>query len=868
MPSCRHALALALALGCVGELSSVAIAQGEPLYPAVDLPPAIEVAADESPAPAPPASPLVQATDGGFDATQFTPSLNLDVRDLDGDGHLDGTWLLDGVRVWHGRGDGRFDSGSFHETALPSSSQILGQWADADADGDLDAVYLTYEQTEVFFDQGGGRFVSSGPQTIPGDNDFNFNSWTAGFVDGDALVDIVARNYHVTPGAKVQVLHGLGGGAFSAPFTVATTAGTVTETALPDLDADGRTDIVSFVDNNPTFRLRSWLQPAEGTFISVSNVLTPGYVFRLEARDMTGDGLADVIAFGLDQAWLYVGDGTGVLPLVPVTLPGVRHDALFLDVDLDGLTDVLQTSGSVPFGPEALLARIDGSLSAPVRTRHGTDVLGVGDFDGDGVLDLWSVQAALRGRGDGSFEVPLNFAIDDGSTESPRVIALSDFDEDGVLDVITTGFPYVTLSAPGGAWDPPHLVAAYFGVAVAAGDIDGDGHADLVSSRPVLGGTDVWRGLGNGQFHEQAPLIFSPGENTGIGIGEFGGTGGADVVGSTDGRVRVRLGSGDFTFGAERQTALPLPSNDPWLVVRDLDRDGLDDLLVSQSSGLYSLRCLGNGLFAPPVGVSPTTFQLSFADLDGDGDEDLLASQGNGVTALLADGTGGFAPAPFAGVTVATQARGTAVADVDGDGWLDLAVGHFWAWSLFRGVPGGGWETQPLDVFDLSGTGEILRFVDANSDGAPDLIAVGANPDFGSFDDTIGLTLALHRQGRWEDLGFGLAGATAPYLWPSGSLQAGSPVRFVLRDAQPGEFAVLVIGLAELHLAFKGGVLVPAPHLLVTLGPVNPAGVTLLTATWPAMVPPGTRLWVQGWIPDAGAPVGLAASNAVAGTSP
>jgi len=867
MSQFRQVFAYGLSLGVLGVLASVALAQGEPLYPAVDLPPAIEIAADEGPAPNPTASTDAQATDGGFDATQFTPSPNLDVRDVDGDGALDGTWLLDGVRAWRGHGDGRFDTGTFQETSLGSTSQILGQWADADGDGDLDAVYLTFEHTEVFFDQGGGQFVSSGAQTIPGDNDFNFNSWTAGFVDGDALVDIVVRNYHFTPGAKLQILYGLGGGAFSAPVDIASTAGLVTEIALPDLDGDGRTDVVAFVDNNPTFRLRTWLQPSAGTFASVSNIIAPGYISRLEARDMTGDGLADVIAFGIDQTWLYVGDASGVLP-APVTLPGVRRDALFVDIDLDGLTDVLQTSGSVPFGPEALLARPDGSLSAPVKTLHGTDVLGAGDFDGDGRLDLWSVQAALPGRGDGSFAVPLNFAIDDGSTESPRQVALADFDEDGVLDVITTNFPYLTLSTAGGAWEPPKLVAAYFGVAVATGDLDADGHVDVVSSRPFLGGTDVWRGLGNGFLHEMPELIFSPGQNGGIGIGQFGSSPAGDVVASTDGIVRVRLGFGDFTFGAERQTALPAPSSDPWLVVRDLDGDGLDDLLVSQSSGVYSLRCLGNGLFAAPQLLTGAASQLSFADLDDDGDGDLLASQGSGVTALLADGTGGFAPAPFPGVTTVSAARGTAVADVDGDGWLDLAVGHQWAWSLFRGVPGGGWEAETLDVFDLSGTGYLLRFLDANADGAPDLLAVGANPDFGSFDDEIGLTLALHRQGRWEDLGFGLTGATAPYLWPSGSLQAGTPVRFVLREAPPGELAVLVFGLAELHLAFKGGVLVPAPHLLLTIGPVSGAGVAQLAATWPANVPSGTRLWVQGWIPDVGAPAGLAASNAVVGTSP
>jgi hypothetical protein len=76
------------------------------------------------------------------------------------------------------------------------------------------------------------------------------------------------------------------------------------------------------------------------------------------------------------------------------------------------------------------------------------------------------------------------------------------------------------------------------------------------------------------------------------------------------------------------------------------------------------------------------------------------------------------------------------------------------------------------------------------------------------------------------------------------------------------------VGLAALNAPFKGGVMVPHPHLLNGPLPIGAEGRLVLAGLWPVGAPPGVSIWLQFWMPDAGGPVGLAASNAVQATLP
>ncbi|MCB9898245.1 MAG: hypothetical protein H6825_09605 [Planctomycetes bacterium] len=116
----------------------------------------------------------------------------------------------------------------------------------------------------------------------------------------------------------------------------------------------------------------------------------------------------------------------------------------------------------------------------------------------------------------------------------------------------------------------------------------------------------------------------------------------------------------------------------------------------------------------------------------------------------------------------------------------------------------------------------------------------------------------------FTDLGGGVEGESGlPELFVQGELVAHTPITFSLARAALRTPATLVLGLSRLDAPFKGGVLVPAPDVLLPLGTTNDEGTLDVSAVWPDGVPSQTAFFMQCWLPDAAAAQGFAASNAV-----
>lgn len=121
----------------------------------------------------------------------------------------------------------------------------------------------------------------------------------------------------------------------------------------------------------------------------------------------------------------------------------------------------------------------------------------------------------------------------------------------------------------------------------------------------------------------------------------------------------------------------------------------------------------------------------------------------------------------------------------------------------------------------------------------------------------------------WTDLGQGLVGINGlPQLTPSGVLLPGSPFAMDVVGARALSNAWWVVGLTAIQAPFKGGVMVPAPDLIV--GPVFTGfgGTFSVNGVVPAGLPTGTDLYNQIWIQDAWTAFGFSATNAVVGTTP
>jgi hypothetical protein len=210
-------------------------------------------------------------------------------------------------------------------------------------------------------------------------------------------------------------------------------------------------------------------------------------------------------------------------------------------------------------------------------------------------------------------------------------------------------------------------------VVVATGDLTGDGFADL-----ILGASDGIRVMRNqaGTFSSPVNLASLP-EPTGITVADFNGDGTNDLaIALADGRVAILLNQGGGEFSAPRYlTAGAKPSA---IVSADFNGDGIPDLAVANrdSNDVSLLIGKGDGSFreAVTIGAGSSPRAMVVADFNADGVADLATANftGNDVSILLGDGRGGFRRA--INFAVGNGPVSLATADFEENGRADLAV--------------------------------------------------------------------------------------------------------------------------------------------------------------------------------------------------
>ncbi|MEY2787173.1 MAG: hypothetical protein RLZZ34_316 [Verrucomicrobiota bacterium] len=166
------------------------------------------------------------------------------------------------------------------------------------------------------------------------------------------------------------------------------------------------------------------------------------------------------------------------------------------------------------------------------------------------------------------------------------------------------------------------------------------------------------------------------------------------------------------------------------VALADVDGDGRLDVFfcgLDSPNALYrnlgdwrftniTARALPGVSWLNPLSGSNDSTGVAFADVDGDGDADLLVNQlGGGTRLWLNDGAGLFQEATdAAGLRSRTGATSMALADVDGDGDLDLYVACFRPTTVLD---------QPNTRYQLrqTDTGTVVVAVNGRPATAPDL---------------------------------------------------------------------------------------------------------------------------------------------------
>ncbi len=574
--------------------------------------------------------------------------------------------------------------------AAAQFGRSLAGAGDVNGDGYNDAIIGAYrydltgpggtEDGAVFMYYGGpnGFGIGTNPSPAQTFNTIGYSShtgWsvsTAGDVNGDGYSDVVIGDWRDNIGGQSQegtafVFHGSAAGLITTPATI--------------------------IQND---QVNSW------TGRSVST-----------AGDVNGDGYADIIVGALifsngqngeGAAYVHLGSATGISSTHFLRYESNSTNAQMGesvscagDVNGDGYSDMIV--GIFMQGAAGAAAIYHGgtynvstaasfnSVGNSAGDHHGWSVANAGDVNGDGYSDLiiGSPDASIGQAGEGVVHIyhggpggPSNSAAQTlqmniaGARFGASVSTAGDVNGDGYADVIIgaplangTGRAYVFNGSPSGLGSVPSITLSgtlnsFFGASVStAGDVNGDGRSEILIGAPGAGEVHLHLGSISGIGPTPSIVLSHPS----IGFGSAVATAG-DVNGD---------GYSDVIIGA------PLYSNGQ-------ANEGAAFIYHGSIDGLQAPHALL--LEGGQANARSGTSVAGAGDVNGDGFFDVIigapgfasGQAGEGAAFLHRGSASGLqsAPAWILQSDQANAALGTSVAeggDVNGDGYADVVIG-------------------------------------------------------------------------------------------------------------------------------------------------------------------------------------------------
>lgn len=574
----------------------------------------------------------------------------------------------------------------------------------------------------------------------------------AGDVNGDGYSDVIVGDWRDNIGGQnnegiVLIYHGSATGLNTTPATV--------------------------IQNNQS---NSWL----GRSVS-------------SAGDVNGDGYADVLigasqyaagSFTLQGAvYLHLGGPAGISPNFFIRYPGSVSGALLGesvsvagDVNGDGYSDFIVGAyrqgiggaASIYLGGTYVLAPTTPAIgtispidfsSGPASSLTGHSVANAGDVNGDGYSDvLVGAPDASNGQANeglaflyygsanglaATADVTLEMNVANARF-GHSVATAGDVDGDGYADVIIgapqaggTGRVYIFLGGPGGLSTTPALTlngaaGSGYGHAVStAGDVNSDGFADVIIGAPLAGTASVHLGSGAGTIAIPHIVIAGPQPGSAFGFavataGDVNGSGFSDII----------VGAPNFTNGEVGEGAA-------------YAYHGSDTGLVATQAWVREGNFVGARFGHSVAGVG---------DVNGDGYFDAVVGAPNWSRTSTNQGAFFYFRGSASGLVNNAGTRqegpvgvqlGYSVAeggDINGDGYADFIAGapflsngqagegrtYVYTGRPLGFVAGGNWE--PNSVGNRSGW-SVAGGGDVDGDGFSDVVvgSPNANADQGYF---------------------------------------------------------------------------------------------------------------------------------------
>jgi hypothetical protein len=354
--------------------------------------------------------------------------------------------------------------------------------------------------------------------------------------------------------ASVTVVNPTPGGRTSTPvyFLITQPSSSVAMAAHPntfrsgpvvtgDFDNDGKFDVVvGHIDDKGNWVISLFRGNGDGTFKKPINTVIPGNmagIVALGTGDFDGDGKLDLaLEWEYESALgtivlLNNGDGTFRGGSDSWSLSGL---GAFADLSGDGMPDAVTV---YPNNPQASVLLGSGggdfefSQYLDISQLSNVDVAAIGDFNGDGNLDIaipgGGQVLIFLGKGDGTFpQEGVSYSTGDGDN-----LVTADVNGDGKLDLVMGGC--VLIGKGDGTFTQGKCAGNWTWTQVA--DFNGDGKLDLVGMAvDSQYKQTIYIALGNGDGTFQRPIAFDAGTAFDGGVlfaaGDFKGDGKLDLV--------------------------------------------------------------------------------------------------------------------------------------------------------------------------------------------------------------------------------------------------------------------------------------------------------------------------------------------------
>jgi hypothetical protein len=664
------------------------------------------------------------------------------------------------AKLYHNNGNGTFTDLANTMGLSQAFSDVRGVcWGDYDNDGKLDLLISCMSNPQKLFRNAGTSFVevggpagisvsanqirscmlvdydndgfldifftsnAGGPKFLLRNNGGNGNHWI-GFkpVGTGNNKSAIGARIRIATGATRQIRDiqaGGTGGMTNGNLWASFGLGAVTTVdSVTVLWPNGQTEVYK----NPPVDRYSTIVQGSSTLPPVIASFTPtsgpgGTSVTIAGTNFNANPSNNVVYFGAVKAAVISGTSTGLTVTVP---SGVSCAQIAVTDTISHLTALSTKQFVTTFLSSQVVNASTFAAKVDFATGVGPYSTVIADFDRDGKPDI-----AVSNSGNNSVSVFRNIStiasitagsfaakVDFTAGTSPHGIAVGDVDGDGKLDFVVPNWDSNTISVFRNTSTAGTISAASFAPkvdfaassnpsTVAIADVDGDGKPDLIVPNYSSNTVSVFRNIGTGGSVTTgtfaAKVDFTTGSGPiGVAVADLDGDGKPDIVTTNKITTTVSVFRNTSTNGSITSSSFAnkvdftVGSNPYGIIAADFDLDAKLDLAVTNSGAntVSVLRNVSTGgtitsaSFSAKVdfatGSAPA--DMAVADLDGDGNLDLAVANTNSSTVSVCRNTaasGGITSNSFASkVDFATTVWPYAVAvnDLDGDGKPDIVV--------------------------------------------------------------------------------------------------------------------------------------------------------------------------------------------------